>query len=314
MQEVNNINFQNAKECWRYVYNKTKQIIDSLPDSSMKTKVWLQKKAITHVSEVIKVVDNMIANSDYMESVDMKPRKAFARLTTVAIFHDLGRAAEVDTQTGELKKGFDHALASYEMMKDAGIKDADILIPVKYHGCLNLGEALNNDAEYQNLSDEEKKVVLSFSQIIRDADKIANLEEKANYGFKGSLEERDPNLSDKYEISPEVEKSIRAKQQVNNKDRKTRVDAMLRIAGWMFDLNTPFAKQYIRNNKVAERIFEQVDNLMQTAKQKAIEEGNFDQKKYDETSNKLKTLQNCLSDQHPDQHITRKIQSTKLYA
>lgn len=292
MQQTNDVNFLNAKECWRFVYNQTKQVIDSLPDSNIKTKKWLQKKAITHVAQVIKVAGNMIANSEYMQSIDMKPRKAFSRLTTVAIFHDLGRAAEVDTQTGELKKGFDHALASYEMMKEVGIKDPDILIPVKYHGCLNLEYALKNDTEYQNLSDDEKKIVLSFSQIIRDADKIANLEEKANYGFKGSLEERDPNLSDKYEISPDVEKSIRAKQQVNNKDIKTRVDAMLRIAGWTFDLNTPFAKEYIRTNKVVERIFGQVDNLMQTAKQKAIEEGNFDQKKYDETSEKLKILQN----------------------
>jgi hypothetical protein len=312
MQEINKINFQNAKECWRFVYDKTKQVIDSLPDSNMKTKKWLQKKAITHVAEVIKVADQMIANSDYMNSVDMKPRKAFARLTTIAIFHDLGRASEVDTQTGELKKGFDHALASYEMIKEAGIKDPDILIPVKYHGCLNLEEALKNDAEYQNLSDDEKKIVLSFSQIIRDADKIANLEEKANYGFKGSLEERDPNLSDKYEISPEVDKSIRARQQVNNKDRKTRVDAMLRIAGWIFDLNTPFAKQYIRTNKVVERIFGQVDNLMQTARQKAVEEGTFDQKKYDETSEKLKILQNNYVS---DSRIELKIQrSNRLYA
>ena len=188
-------------------------------------------------------------SADYMEMV-----------RTAVLLHDVCRFAEIERKFRN-KGNYDHGVAACEFLQHTPMfNDMRILLPIKHHG--HRIEDLYNDEVYQNIADKQlQKEVEQICFIIRDADKIANLNMMMNeknvlplFLGKGS--------GDKYKdglISQIV------------KDRAFIEDTTPRFAGasvgdhitgylsWFFDINYKYSIEYCQRLNVIDGLFKMFD-------------------------------------------------------
>ncbi len=245
--------FERIKECEFFLNQQAKPIVTKLemlvehgenPEQAQKTLNWLNKKAISHLKENITDAENLAGDEAFladMVNAGISPEEAKNKLLLITVLHDVGHFKEVDAQKGVIKLKFDHALASYEMLKQAGLKDTAILLTVKYHGVLDAQKSLGEDAEFKALPLQSQTEILALSKAIRDIDKITNIREKTKTGVIGCSEET--TFPNDYRISKPVIDALENRRQVANNDRVNWIDGVLRFAAWGYDLNYPTAQK-----------------------------------------------------------------------
>ncbi len=150
-----------------------------------------------------------------------------------ALFHDVARFKQyTGYQTYEDKNSFDHGDIGYTIIKDNFI---DKLTPSKDYQQVILKSTKNHNKYKveENLKDFE----LLVSNIVRDADKIDILIELGN-------------LQKEEKINEEILSFLYKHEMVPNSLLKTDMDELLRLIGFIFDLNFKYSYKVLLDKKV----------------------------------------------------------------
>lgn len=167
-------------------------------------------------------------------------------VTVAALLHDYGRFHQwTKYKTYDDLKSVDHADLSVDILFDNEIKNfytkennyKVIYNAIKYH----------NKYNFTKLEMRDKLIC----DVIRDADKLDILY---------LLTLKNIGIDIKESISKEVKKSFYDKKLINRKDIKNDIDYLIFYLGFIYDLNYSYSFKYIKNNKLVEKIFNNIKN------------------------------------------------------
>lgn len=158
--------------------------------------------------------------------------KEINKAETIALFHDIGRFDQIIKYgTFNDYKSIDHGDLGEEILKNNGYTDEVILNAVKYHN------------KYDIPNDLTKEEIF-YAKIIRDADKIDNL----NMTYEGD--------NDFIYISEDIIDYYKAKQMIPKNITKNRIDSQLCILSYIFDINFKESFEIIDNLNVVDKMIE----------------------------------------------------------
>ena len=150
-----------------------------------------------------------------------------------ALFHDIARFKQwTEYETYEDSKSFDHGDVGYTIIKDSFINK---LTPSKEYQEVILKSTKNHN-KYK-VEENLKEFELLVSNIVRDADKIDIMIEQ------GILKEED-TLNDK------IIDNLYQHKMVSNDLVKTKMDELLRLIGFVFDLNFKYSYKLLLDKKI----------------------------------------------------------------
>ena len=224
--------------------------------------LWVSMK-YTHSQDVFKMSQYLVENDEVLKKLDNK-YKLYGQLS--ALLHDIGRAYEVGDMKDKVKPhgyyGADIVLKQVEKENNPFI-----LIPVKYHGDLKAEENARKELEEINdLSDEEKEIVIMLLKLVMDSDKLANFKMFKKFDRKYFVNLI--GLDEKPYISDECFESFKNRELVSLKDRKTVLDKILLTICWIYDLNYQASIDLVKKEKHLEdylNLFEKyIDNNQKT--------------------------------------------------
>jgi hypothetical protein len=132
-------------------------------------------------------------------------------------------------------------------LRNEWITDLKILLPVKYHNKKTL-TYLDQDKEYLNLQKHEQEEIDILSKLIRDADKLDNIEYFI-FDFDRIKFIYDNYLSNwKYDnsISDDILNVFLQKKSINNNNVKTFVEHILTMLSRIFDINYLWTKKLLK--------------------------------------------------------------------
>ena len=224
--------------------------------------LWVSRKYI-HSQDVFKISQYLIENDEVLKKLDNK-YKLYGELS--ALLHDIGRAYEVGDMKDKVKPhgyyGADIVLKQVEKENNPFI-----LIPVKSHGDLKAEENARKELEEINdLSDEEKEIVIMLLKLVMDSDKLANFKMFKKFDRKYFVNLI--GLDEKPYISDECFESFKNRELVSLKDRKTVLDKILLTICWIYDLNYQASIDLVKKEKHLEdylNLFEKyIDNNQKT--------------------------------------------------
>lgn len=169
----------------------------------------------------------------------------------IGLLHDIGRFKQYrEFKTFSDSISGSHAIFSVQMIDDYkllhGMKDTEkeiIIKSIEYHN-------------YFLLPEKETDIVLKFSRLIRDADKLDAfyLETKEDEYRKYDLSE----LSESREYSQEVIEDLINMRQVNFSNFKYKYDRRLGILGLIFNLYYRESFVIVQKNKYIERLIKPI--------------------------------------------------------
>ena len=250
---------QEGEELLKKHYTLQYEKMDSL--SNIKDRDWIKAK-YTHSQDVFKISQYLIENDKVLKKLDDK-YKLYGQLS--ALLHDIGRAYEVGDMREKVKP---HGYYGADIILKQVEKENNpfILIPVKYHGDLKAEENARKELEeINNLSDEEKEIVIMLLKLVMDSDKLANFElfKKADKKYFNLI-----GLDERPYISDECFESFKNRELVKLKDRKTILDKVLLTICWVYDLNYKASIDLVKKENHLEdylNLFEKyVDNNQKT--------------------------------------------------
>lgn len=164
----------------------------------------------------------------------------------IALFHDLGRFEQwTKYHTFYDKQSIDHGELSSQILQEFNVlkkiidEDKNIIYT-----------AISNHNQYQIDTSLDGKTI-KFCKIIRDADQIDIMIEQGNV-IKEMEDELNPNLLS----------SLYKKQLCSDQYLKTSVDHILRIIGFIFDLNFNYSFQILLDKNVITNKFHLVKNYV----------------------------------------------------
>ena len=224
--------------------------------------LWVSRKYI-HSQDVFKISQYLIENDEVLKKLDNK-YKLYGQLS--ALLHDIGRAYEVGDMKDKVKP---HGYYGADIILKQVEKENNpfILIPVKYHGDLKAEENARKELEeIDNLSDEEKEIVIMLLKLVMDSDKLANFKMFKKFDRKYFVNLI--GLDEKPYISDECFESFKNRELVSLKDRKTVLDKILLTICWIYDLNYQASIDLVKKEKHLEdylNLFEKyIDNNQKT--------------------------------------------------
>ena len=144
-----------------------------------------------------------------------------------------------------------------------------ILIQVKYHGDLKAEENARKELEeIDDLSDEEKEIVIMLLKLVMDSDKLANFEL-----FKIVSEEK-YFLSKKQElfITDACYECFLKRGLVKRGELQTIFDEILFYIGWIYDLNYEASKKLIFEEKLAQAYVDRMETKINKKKKNSSPE------------------------------------------
>ena len=126
---------------------------------------------------------------------------------------------------------------------------------VKHHNKINLSE-LENEIDYLTADKEEKECIMRICHLIRDADKVQNLEhllfDYAHYSIPES-----ENLSrEAKSVSEACLDCVRKKTIMKHTLAQTKAERLLYHFSWIFDLHFESTKNLLRQIRFRERYAE----------------------------------------------------------
>lgn len=166
---------------------------------------------------------------------------------TAVLLHDVCRFTEIEYRFNNKGK-YDHGVGASELLKHTPMfNDIRIWLPIKHHG--HRIEDLYNDEVYQNIADKSlQKEVELICFIIRDADKIANLNMMINESnvlhlFLGN------GTGDKVkdgQVSKIVKDFAFREDTTPRFEGATQGDHITSYLSWFFDINYKYSIDYCR--------------------------------------------------------------------
>lgn len=174
---------------------------------------------------------------------------------TIALLHDIGRFEQLRRYNSFVDHlTIDHALLGVQLLfEDRLIEefistreyDDIIYYAIKNHNKLEIESGLN-----------ERTIM--HSKIIRDADKLDNLEIKCTSNFDdiyGATKEEIASQT----ISKKVYDSLMQQQQINSTHRETKLDMWLTHVGFVFDFNYVYSLEQTKKHNYVSIILHQID-------------------------------------------------------
>jgi len=171
------------------------------------------------------------------------------KVQVACLLHDIARFYQLNETTILSNKEFEHWDIWYNILLKEGIEDYWILFAVKYHNKFGI-DGIYEEKEFEKMSPKEKEETLYLIKMVRDADKLENIEYKI-YNNKKNLSKRESKLlwksiKDNY-ISPICLEHIKNK--------------ILAEGAWEFDINFEWTKKLLKNSKFKEFILEKLEKI-----------------------------------------------------
>ena len=171
----------------------------------------------------------------------------------VCLLHDIGRFKELEFLYNDINSHHNHALYSYQVLKDAGYNNLRILLPVKHHTYdISL---LENDDEFINIQDNKLKAeIIEIYKLIKDADKLANLyiAKTQNRLFHDLLSKKILQQPLDSSVSEEIYDSFSNHQLAKTSKVKNLNDRFLQVLSFIFDINFKFSFKFIKFHGLSE--------------------------------------------------------------
>lgn len=180
------------------------------------------------------------------ESLNLKKDDVEIAMLT-GLLHDIGRFEQVKIyNTFVDRDSIDHADFGVELLQkdnyiDEYVSDKDVqkivLTAIKNHNKLKIEDGL------------DERMML-FAKIIRDADKLDIFDIFINQELR--IKHTDSHISDK------IYNDLINRRTCHDKDMETDMDRMLRQVGMFFDINFSYSIEYIKSNKLADRLINNI--------------------------------------------------------
>lgn len=164
----------------------------------------------------------------------------------IGLLHDIGRFKQYTIYSSYAdEKTIDHGDFGVEILKkdnyirkyvETNEYDEIILKAIKNH----------NKYEIESNLDEKEEM---FSKIIRDADKIDIMHEATCEFWKN-----EEDIINKQQVSTKVMEQFMAKEVVDNKKAKEKIDGVIRTIAFIYDLNFKKSYEIIKENKYIDKI------------------------------------------------------------
>ncbi|MBR1600485.1 MAG: HD domain-containing protein [Alphaproteobacteria bacterium] len=195
-----------------------------------------------------------------IEWLQKKSNNYVEMVKTAVLLHDVCRFTEIEHSFN--KKGkYDHGVGASILLRHTPMfNDIRIWLPIKHHG--HRIEDLYNDEVYENIEDKgiQKEIEL-ICFIIRDADKIANLnmlinEANIQHLFLGT------SCGDKYkdgQISQIVKDSSFKEDTTPRFQGASQADHITGYLSWFFDINYQYSVDYCEKLNVLSGLFAMFD-------------------------------------------------------
>lgn len=186
------------------------------------------------------------------------------------ILHDIARFYQNDWKKVLANNMFEHWNAWYNL----ALKDwysIEICLAIKYHNKKDLSD-FYLDKQYQNLPKEKQKKAEFLAKITRDADKLENMI-YLSFDPKHILLLDKENQWDlkKENISKEAFKNILEEKIIERENIVTKIDKILAMISWIFDINFFETKQILNQNNFIEKIFDFLEKNIIEADKKNLE-------------------------------------------
>ena len=226
---------------------------------NIKDENWIKAK-YQHSIDVFNIAEYLIDNDEELKKLT-EDQKLYGKLS--ALLHDIGRAYEVG-ETKEKVKPHGYYGADVILKQIETETNPFILIPVKYHGDLLAEENARKDLEnMENLSNEDKEIIIKLLRLVMDSDKLANLAlfktvDEWHFNFL--------NLEEEAIISDECFNSFCNRELVKTKDRKTVLDKILLIICWAYDLEYQASKTLLLKEKHLEDYLKMLNKYIEKFK------------------------------------------------
>ena len=169
----------------------------------------------------------------------------------IGLFHDLARFEQYTKyKTYDDLKSIDHGDLAVEILKsDNYIRkyietdkyDNNILKSIEYHNKYSIGDDLDEEG-------------ILFSKIIRDADKLDIIYIKVNETLIQQKEKVENEL-----ITKEVFEQFMAKETVNRLNVKNKIDTVIVLLAFIYDINFKETYKIIKENRYVDRIIDLFD-------------------------------------------------------
>ena len=250
-------NLDNAKVILKNHYDKQQKVVDA---SGVQEDILWVKMKYAHSIDVFNISEYLIDNDEELQKLTDE-QKLYGKLS--ALLHDIGRAYEIGDMKSKVKP---HGYYGADVILKQMEKETNpfILIPVKYHGDLYAEENARNDLDnINNLSNEDKDVIIKLLYLVMDSDKLSNFKlfKQIDEGyFLGKKKE--------LYITDECFESFLKKQLVKREDMNTIFDEFIFYIGWCYDLNFNASKKMILENNLMQTFidkFQEKINLVKTS-------------------------------------------------
>lgn len=231
-------------------------------------KSWINHK-YTHSIEVAEISIEIIENDKAFLNLPEEIKKDFV---LSALFHDYGRALEIDHISGNTIK-MDHGIVSANEIMKHGYTSPYITIPTMVHNKIDDSfittddETLLQRYDYINIKDEEKELVQKLRKLfysmskedqriiklgidfVKDADKLSNL---LNHTRMMNISGK--NRVGKAYIHPKMIKELYEKKLTDTRNQTTLVEQAFVSLSWFFDIRLEHSKHLLKDNDVLTEI------------------------------------------------------------
>ena len=251
-------NLEKAKVILKNHYDKQQKVVDT---SGIKEDILWVKMKYAHSIDVFNIAEYLIDNDEELKKLT-EDQKLYGKLA--ALLHDIGRAYEVGEMKAKVKPhgyyGADVVLRQLE-----NETNPFILIPVKYHGDLLAEENARKDLEnIENLSNEDKEIIIKLLYLVMDSDKLSNFKlfQQIDEGYF---------LTKKKELrfTDECYNKFIKRELVKREIMETIFDEFIFYIGWFYDLNFKASKDLILKNNLMQtfiiKMQEKIDLIKPTA-------------------------------------------------
>ena len=195
---------------------------------------------IRHTYAVLFDTQRILTYEKELFNTDVLKKKA----EIASLLHDIARFYQNNWERILTNKEFEHGDAGYNILKQEWITDLTILLAVKYHNKISL-DVLYEDKEYLACSEEKQKEIKLVSQVVRDSDKLQNLE------YIIFSDRNDIFLLDKdsKHINKKILDDFFYGKLIRNELVISSADKVLALAAWVFDLHFETTKIFLKQAK-----------------------------------------------------------------
>lgn len=212
------------------IYRATKLIGDAyakfIADATPEVEVWLVHK-LQHTFNVAQNIMDIFYGEKEIYKLFTPQERRLVKIT--GILHDLARFYQNIDGKHVSDKVFDHGVEAVKLLQDNPyLNDKKMLFAIYEH---NKREINYDNPLYTSLPDDEKKKAELLAKLLRDADKLENIECFIYFDMVrlGTV----PNGV----LSEDIKTDLKNQSTVNYKSVKTNSDSAAITLGWSNDIN-----------------------------------------------------------------------------